>query len=93
MKNWFKLDTGSPVKLAFNDCECHTYGRPHCYGCVVDPGYEEQEPRLNSITVKPVWFSRWLKTRITPADVRFLAGIPESKPFRRKQRYGYRPQF
>jgi hypothetical protein len=81
---WFTRTTGSVVRLAFSDCECKSYGRSHCFGCVIDPNYEEQPPRLSDRTVKPVWWKRRQETHFTPADLRFLAGIPERKPFYRK---------
>jgi hypothetical protein len=88
--NWFQRNTGSPIRLAFSDCECRYQGRPHCFGCVVDPNYEEQPIRFNNNPVIPVWRAKWIKTHLTPADVRFLNGQPEIKPFYQRKR---RPQW
>ena len=89
MISYFNRTTGSPIRLAFDDCECKSYGgRSHCFSCVIAPDYEEQEPRLSGETTKPNWNKKWVKVMFTPADLRFLAGIPERKPFynrRRKQ--------
>lgn len=84
--NWFQRSTGSPVKIAFSDCGCRYHGRPYCFDCKADEAYEEQPPRLTNANSQPFWKKRWLKTMLTPADVRFLLGIPEVKPFYRKRR-------
>ena len=84
--NWFQRTTGSPVKIAFSDCGCRYHNRPYCFDCKADENYEEQPPRLSNNTITPSWKKRWNKVMLTPADARFLAGIPETKPFYRKRR-------
>lgn len=88
--NWFQKNTGKSPTLAFSDCECHFYGRPWCFDCIVEHDYTELPIRFNNTTVKPVWWTKWIKTHLTPADVRFLNGIPEAKPFYQRKR---RPQW
>lgn len=83
---WFQRDTGAKVHLLYQDCECHQQGRPYCFGCLADSGYEEHEIRYNQNTVKPKWFAARQKTHFTQADLRFLAGLPEVKPYYPKKR-------
>ena len=89
-QSWFQRNTGSIVRLAFSDCECHSYGRPHCFSCKSDEMYQERDPVFQ--TREPRWKPRYLKTQLTPADQRFLLGLPERKPFYpRRKRYDNRP--
>lgn len=83
---WFQRDIGSKVHKIFPDCECANTGRPYCFGCLADTGYAEQEPRYNQTTIKPAWWVRRQQTHFTPADLRFLAGLPEIKPFYPRRR-------
>ena len=83
---WFQRDTGVKVQLLYQDCECHQHGRPWCFGCIMDNGYEEHEIRYNQNTIKPTWWAKRQKTHFTPIDLRFLAGLPEIKPFYPRKR-------
>ncbi len=88
--NWFLKNTGSVVRLnsQVKDCECHNYGRPWCFGCKIDENYEERDPVLKP--KEPSWRPRRNQTHLTPADARFLLGLPERKPFYpRKNRRRY----
>src|SRR5260370_19819706 len=90
LSTWFTRTTGSPIRT-LSDCECRNYGRAHCFACTISPEYEEKEQPPTSNTPKPRWWSRWLQTHLTPADIRFLSGLPEKKPFYRRQRREWKP--
>lgn len=83
--DWFTRTTGSPIRLAFTDCECHSYGRDHCFGCVAEREYPDKGPRLYE--GKP----RFKRITLTQADLRFLQGLPE-KVFQPKRKRTWQPR-
>lgn len=71
--NWFNRTTGRQIQK-YPFCECRSYGREHCFNCVVQPEYKENTVEQDTGMMDPVWWDRWLDTMLTDKDIAFLTG-------------------
>lgn len=67
-------EAGDRSICKLKQCECNWRGAEMCFGCAVQPDYQEA-PLVFHETDRPRWWRRWIRTRLSPQDVQFLTGI------------------
>jgi len=74
---WFTRDNGRV--MFYPNCECSYVGRDFCYNCVITSDPVEKRQREEKEPHKPVWWKKYMKTRLNEWDLFFLTGVSPTK--------------